>query len=146
MCQLSLPVAFWPLHSLMFTQGGVDNTQWTISPCQSWLCYTLYFLLMRLLGKEQYCFHKYQTMAKLHTQIKNWTSVSLAQVSFPLKFPTTNDCWQSNLCSETNTNATLNGVGEYRHCIINISTFVLRRSLLFCHIAFLKILFCGVPW
>lgn len=55
-------------------------------------------------------FHKYQTMAKLHTQIKNWTSVSLAQVGFPLKFPTTNDCWQRNLCRENSKNQALHAV------------------------------------
>lgn len=38
MCQLSLPVAFWPLHSLMFTQRGVDTTRRTISSCQFWRC------------------------------------------------------------------------------------------------------------
>lgn len=55
-------------------------------------------------------FHKYQTMAKLRTQIKNWTSVSLAQGSFPLKFPTTNDCWQRKPCRENNKNQTPHGV------------------------------------
>lgn len=69
----------------------------TSSPCAFW-------------EGNNTAFHKYQTMAKLHTQIKNWTSVSLAQVSFPLKFPSTNDCWQRDLCGGTNRNKTLHGV------------------------------------
>lgn len=59
-------------------------------------------------------FHKHQMMAKLHTQIKNWTSAGLAQVGFPLKFPTTNDCPQRNLCRETNKKPTLHQSTEMR--------------------------------
>lgn len=115
MCQFSLPAAFWPLHSLVFTQGGVDTTRWTISSCQSWCFWSLYFLLMYLwegnitaflkaTSRWQSCIHRLKTRPQWawHKSVFLWS------------FPTTNDCWQRILCRETNQNQILHGIWESR--------------------------------